>query len=176
MLIIEELCSNHCTIWIALTKKGVIPQWSAVQRLDERIVKGVNLLIYIYFFWPLACLKPVSLGVQVPSYIKPCLLSHWLTGQLPYVSETFFIKSKFATWADLDHNSHFVDLRVNPVFFYLLILAGCPWGSWAVSSFTPLQRENIGLLCIIKQREEERKSQQWSYSRNIQRLIISPLH
>jgi len=27
------------------------------------------------------------------------------------------IKSKFATWADLDHNSHFVDLRMNPVFF-----------------------------------------------------------
>ncbi len=43
-----------------------------------------------------------------------------------------------------------------------------------MSSFTPLQRENIGLLCIIKRREEERKAQQRSYSWNIQRLIISP--
>ncbi len=118
--------------------------------------------------------KLVSLGCQVPSYTKPSLLIHWLTEQLPAVLDTVFTKSTFSASADHDHGSHFVDLRVNPVFFYLLILAGCPWGSWAVSSFTPLQRENIGLLCIIKRREEERKAQQRSYSWNIQRLIISP--
>lgn len=74
--------------------------------------------------------------------------------------------------ADLQQDCHFVDLNLNPVFFiYLPILTSCPWGNWAVSSFTPLQRENMGLLCIIKRREAEKLQRKRAVSDNLSSTI-----